>query len=112
MAAVMCVCACVPGAVLRRPDAAAWSGTQLTLVASSFMDSLIFAGGTAIPTTLGYCFGLFYSDAGRKLLGADFALRRSTVRRYVHEVRRARARPPRRHASSLAPPPHAPLAAA
>lgn len=46
-------------------DAAGWSDAQLTLLVSNFMDSLLFAGGTAIPITLGYCIGLLYSAKGQ-----------------------------------------------
>ena len=56
-----------------------------TLLASNFMDSLLFAGGQSVPTVLSYCIGLKYSSWLQKKL-PNFELTNENMAQYIMEV--------------------------
>lgn len=61
------------------------SGERTVLLASNFMDSLLFAGGQSVPTVLSYAITLLYSEWLDKEL-PNFELSINNINQYVMEV--------------------------
>ncbi len=55
-------------------ETARLSDDEFSWFASAVMDSLLFAGGQSVPTVMGYCLALPYSEWGHENLPAGFAL--------------------------------------
>ena len=58
---------------------------DITILASNFMDSILFAGGQSVPTVLTYCTSLLYSDWLYKKI-PNFTLDSTNITNYIMEV--------------------------
>lgn len=66
-------------------DVKQMSPQQLVILASNFMDSLLFAGGQSVPTVLTYCTVLLYSKWLHDKL-PNFDLHDANIKNYIMEV--------------------------
>ena len=79
---------CLPAETARLSD------DEFSWFASAVMDSLLFAGGQSVPTVMGYCLALPYSEWGHENLPCRASWRSTTPRRPELHLRDDSALPP------------------